>query len=233
VGRLELTSFFSHLANALTAQLAPALAGERAGACLTPPLRMARTVLERGLVDEAMEMGRQGLRHLRRSAGAGTLHQTLDPVMGKAMDPCAQRGIGQVEGVGDRLEALPCDDFADGLSAPKHAGLFRLLYERLSRGQGLIGKVECESPPGGGLQEQRRQCLATGSSSLLKQRFFDSNFSGAANYIGAIRNWVVQQQQADNIFCVVDLHALTVYQDPEILRAKIREDRWTAAGLWD
>ena len=34
------------------------------------------------------------------------------------------------------------------------------------------------------------------------------------NYIGAIRNWVVSQAQYDNIFCVVDLHALTVYQDP-------------------
>jgi tryptophanyl-tRNA synthetase len=43
------------------------------------------------------------------------------------------------------------------------------------------------------------------------------------NYLGAIRNWVAQQQQADNIFCVVDLHALTVYQDPESLRAQIRE----------
>ena len=43
------------------------------------------------------------------------------------------------------------------------------------------------------------------------------------NYLGAIRNWVAQQHQADNIFCVVDLHALTVYQDPEVLRAKIRE----------
>ena len=43
------------------------------------------------------------------------------------------------------------------------------------------------------------------------------------NYIGAIRNWVVSQAQYDNIFCVVDLHALTVYQDPQILRAQIRE----------
>jgi tryptophanyl-tRNA synthetase len=43
------------------------------------------------------------------------------------------------------------------------------------------------------------------------------------NYLGAIRNWVAQQQQADNIFCVVDLHALTIYQAPEVLRAKIRE----------
>jgi tryptophanyl-tRNA synthetase len=43
------------------------------------------------------------------------------------------------------------------------------------------------------------------------------------NYIGAARNWVAQQHQADNIFCVVDLHALTVYQDPDALRVKIRE----------
>ena len=47
------------------------------------------------------------------------------------------------------------------------------------------------------------------------------------NYLGAICNWVAQQQQADNIFCVVDLHALTIYQDPEILRAKI----WETVGL--
>ncbi len=43
------------------------------------------------------------------------------------------------------------------------------------------------------------------------------------NYIGAIRNWVAGQTQFDNIFCVVDLHAITVYQHPEVLRAKIRE----------
>jgi hypothetical protein len=92
---------------------------------------MVRTVLERVLVDEAIEMMRQGIRHFRRAAGAGTIHQTLDPVMGKAMDPCAQRSIGKVECVGDCLEALPCDDFAYGLSAPKHTGLFRLFQERI------------------------------------------------------------------------------------------------------
>jgi tryptophanyl-tRNA synthetase len=43
------------------------------------------------------------------------------------------------------------------------------------------------------------------------------------NYIGAIRNWVAGQAQFDNIFCVVDLHAITVYQHPEALRTKIRE----------
>ena len=43
------------------------------------------------------------------------------------------------------------------------------------------------------------------------------------NYIGAIRNWVADQQIYDNIFCVVDLHALTVPQNPTELRASTRE----------
>ncbi|OGH87757.1 MAG: tryptophan--tRNA ligase [Candidatus Magasanikbacteria bacterium RIFOXYC2_FULL_42_28] len=43
------------------------------------------------------------------------------------------------------------------------------------------------------------------------------------NYLGAIKNWVelAAQPKNDCIFCVVDLHALTVYQEPEILRANI------------
>ena len=38
------------------------------------------------------------------------------------------------------------------------------------------------------------------------------------NYLGAIRNWVRNQDQYDNIFCIVDLHAITVPQDPAALR---------------
>jgi tryptophanyl-tRNA synthetase len=34
------------------------------------------------------------------------------------------------------------------------------------------------------------------------------------NYLGAIRNWVATQADYENIFCIVDLHAVTVYQDP-------------------
>jgi len=41
------------------------------------------------------------------------------------------------------------------------------------------------------------------------------------NYLGAIRNWLELQTSNDCIFCVVDLHALTVYQKPEILRQNI------------
>jgi len=44
------------------------------------------------------------------------------------------------------------------------------------------------------------------------------------NYLGAIRNWVALQDQYEgNLFCVVDLHAITVWQDPAALRANTRE----------
>jgi tryptophanyl-tRNA synthetase len=43
------------------------------------------------------------------------------------------------------------------------------------------------------------------------------------NYIGATKNWVANQHLYDNIFCIVDLHALTVPQDPHLLYQKTRE----------
>ena len=43
------------------------------------------------------------------------------------------------------------------------------------------------------------------------------------NYLGAIKHWVASQADLDNIFCIVDLHAITVPQDPEMLKAKTRE----------
>jgi tryptophanyl-tRNA synthetase len=41
------------------------------------------------------------------------------------------------------------------------------------------------------------------------------------NYLGALKNWVRMQETYDCIFCIVDLHAITVYQDPAELRQKI------------
>ncbi len=43
------------------------------------------------------------------------------------------------------------------------------------------------------------------------------------NYLGAIRNWVGLQHQYESIFCIVDLHALTVPQDPAALLKATRE----------
>ena len=48
------------------------------------------------------------------------------------------------------------------------------------------------------------------------------------NYLGAIRNWARMQKEYDCIFCVVDLHAITLPQDPEIMRQATRE---VAAGV--
>ena len=51
------------------------------------------------------------------------------------------------------------------------------------------------------------------------------------NYIGAIKNFVDLQNQKENqcVYCVVDLHAITLRQDPKILKENIRET--TAAFL--
>ncbi len=43
------------------------------------------------------------------------------------------------------------------------------------------------------------------------------------NYLGAIRNWVAEQDQFDNIFCIVDLHAITLPTDPRELHATTRK----------
>jgi tryptophanyl-tRNA synthetase len=54
------------------------------------------------------------------------------------------------------------------------------------------------------------------------------------NYLGAIRRFVeMQAREAQCLYCVVDLHAITVWQDPEALRGQIREvsAAFLAAGI--
>jgi len=59
----------------------------------------------------------------------------------------------------------------------------------------------------------------------MKKRVFSgiqpSGNPHIGNYLGAVRRWAPLQSEYDCIYCVVDLHALTVYQKPEILREKI------------
>jgi tryptophanyl-tRNA synthetase len=42
------------------------------------------------------------------------------------------------------------------------------------------------------------------------------------NYLGALRNWVAMQETHDTFYCVVDLHAITIRNDPELLRKRTR-----------
>jgi tryptophanyl-tRNA synthetase len=53
------------------------------------------------------------------------------------------------------------------------------------------------------------------------------------NYLGAVRNWVRLQRDYECLFCIVDLHAITVPQNPAELRASTREMAATyiAAGI--
>ena len=48
------------------------------------------------------------------------------------------------------------------------------------------------------------------------------------NYLGAIRNWAALQDDYECIYCLVDLHAITIFQDPAELSRNTRE---VAAGL--
>jgi tryptophanyl-tRNA synthetase len=48
------------------------------------------------------------------------------------------------------------------------------------------------------------------------------------NYLGAIRNWVENQQDYDNFFCVVDLHAITVPHDPK----QLAQNTYAIAALY-
>ena len=71
----------------------------------------------------------------------------------------------------------------------------------------------------------------------MKKRIFSgirpSGSIHIGNYLGAIKNWVEIQNKYDSIFCIVDLHALTVRQDPKELRKKILEIAaiYLAAGI--
>ena len=56
-------------------------------------------------------------------------------------------------------------------------------------------------------------------------------FSGAqptgnvhlGNYLGALRNWVALQRDYESFFCIVNLHAITLPQEPKVLAKKTRE----------
>ncbi len=61
----------------------------------------------------------------------------------------------------------------------------------------------------------------------MKKRIFSgiqpSGNLHIGNYLGAIKNWVKLQDEYDSIFCVVDMHAITVPQNPEELKKKTIE----------
>lgn len=63
------------------------------------------------------------------------------------------------------------------------------------------------------MEEKRRNIIFSGAQPTSELTL--------GNYLGAIKNWVVLQEDNDCIFSVVDMHALTVRQDPKKLRERI------------
>ena len=71
----------------------------------------------------------------------------------------------------------------------------------------------------------------------MKQRLFSavqpSGNLHIGNYLGAIAQWTALQDEYEAMFCIADLHAITVPQDPEVLRKKTLEIAkiYLAAGI--
>jgi tryptophanyl-tRNA synthetase len=82
-------------------------------------------------------------------------------------------------------------------------------------------------------QPQTAPAAASGHKPRVFSGIQPSGALHLGNYLGAIKRWVEEQNQNDNIFCIVDLHAITVPQDPIELREAIRELAavFFAAGL--
>ncbi len=51
------------------------------------------------------------------------------------------------------------------------------------------------------------------------------------NYLGALQQWVLDQHEHDSFYCAVDLHAITIQQDPAELRSKTLETMATLVAI--
>jgi hypothetical protein len=83
-------------------------------------------VLQGVLIDQAIAVLFQRARDFGWATRARAIHEAMDPLVGKAVDPLAEGGIGEVQRLRDRLETLALNDIAHGLGTAKDAGFFRL-----------------------------------------------------------------------------------------------------------
>jgi hypothetical protein len=96
------------------------------------------------LIDEVVEVLFECAGDLARATGARALQQTLGPLMGKALHPCAQGRIRHMEGGGDGGDMLTRDHRIDGLCTAKNPRRLGLLEHGFSGRERMIGKVAFE-----------------------------------------------------------------------------------------
>lgn len=75
--------------------------------------------------------------------------------------------------------------------------------------------------------------MAPGTQRIFSGMQPTSDSLHLGNYLGALAQWVALQDSYDPIYCVVDLHALTVAPDPQVLRERTRRTaaQYLAAGV--
>src|SRR5215471_8352730 len=122
-----------------------------------------------------------------------------------------------------------------GRSTPQSAGKMRRTIDNRANRQ------EFPLPSGRGQGGRQvtitREAMKPITGNVVKPRVFSgiqpSGQLHLGNYLGAIRRWVENQEKWDNIYCIVDLHAITRPQDPQELRAARIElaTVFLAAGL--
>ena len=81
------------------------------------------------LIDKTIEVLFQRACDFGWATRARAIHQALHPLVGKAVDPLTEGGIGKGERVRDGLQALAFHDVAHGLGTAEDTGLFGLLDE--------------------------------------------------------------------------------------------------------
>jgi hypothetical protein len=101
-------------------------------------------MLERLLSHKVVEVLGEGPGDFAWSPGAGTVPEALRPLLRKALHPFAERRIGRVEGRGDGVDRVACDDLTDGLHTAQDPCLLCLFEHRLSGGQRIIANVAFE-----------------------------------------------------------------------------------------
>ncbi len=128
--------------------------------------------------------------------GTGAVLALLEYALGAALDGHLRAQIRGARRARDR----------------RHRGVFFALA--LSRSRASTGENCCDGWAGRRLDPPHRSAAIT---ALMPRIFSGIQPTGnlhLGNYLGAIRNWVTLQADYECIFCIVDLHALTLPQDP-------------------
>jgi len=88
-------------------------------------------VLERVLIDEAVEGLCECARDFARSSRTRTIHEAGHALVGKALHPFAEGRVGKVEGRRDGVDMVASNDLTDGLRPAKAPSLLGLLQDGL------------------------------------------------------------------------------------------------------